>query len=67
MSAPEFKKNMAEFIDLVERLAFDIPAPNEHTPKLVQAAVEARHSLRLYERDQKQRYRQLMRNMSKQQ
>lgn len=34
--------HIRQFEDIVERLAFDIPAPNQHTPKFIMAVVTSR-------------------------
>lgn len=35
-------RNLEHFISAVERLAFEMPAPNPYTPRFVQMCVEAR-------------------------
>lgn len=42
------------FIDAVEKLAFDMPAPNPYTPQFVMLCVEARRLLN-QEREQQHR------------
>ena len=37
--------NIKDFIDAVERMAFEIPPPNQHTPRLVQLCQAARSAL----------------------
>ena len=46
MNAP-FIDEMTMFVERIERLACDMPAPNSYTPKIVGLCIAARHAIRV--------------------